>query len=222
MWLLSKGASGDLMELDDIYEQAQRDITASLAYFKMLNGLFLQDIDISLQQFNSSLNDIENDQLYFWYRTTVRSFFSFVDTTLYTMKNIILWAYERKEIALSEGEVLIIKEQRPVVRGKKVELISSYNSFDDNLDLSMMYFARVFHSNFIMDKGGDGYSAFKKSLKNRNKVTHPKRVEDYLIPTEGAEDLKKAIIWFAETMTGLMVHCASSLERYQQSLNETP
>jgi hypothetical protein len=86
----------------------------------------------------------------------------------------------------------------------------------------MMYFARVFHSNFMMDKGGDGYSAFKKSIENRNKVTHPKRVEDYLIPTEGAEDLKKAIIWFAETMTGLMVHCASSLERYQQSLNETP
>jgi hypothetical protein len=210
------------MELDEIYEQAQRDVTTSLAYFKMLNSLFLQDVDISLKQFNSSLNNTGDDQPYFWYRMTLRSFFAFVDGTIHTMKDIILWAYERKELVLSEGEFLIIKEQRPVFRRKKVEFISSYNSFDDNFDLSMIYFARVFHSGFTMNKGDNGYYTFKKLLKNRNKVTHPKGIEDYLIPSKGAEALKKAIIWFAETMTGLMVNCASSLERYQQSLNENP
>lgn len=224
------------MESEDIYKKAQRDIIASLAYFNALNGLFRKDVHISLEQFRVSLEDAKDDK-YFWYRTTLRSFFAYVDGIIYIMKDIILWAHKRKEIELSESEVLIIKEERPVFRKKKVEVTSSYNSFDVNFDLSMMYFPRVFHSNFKMNKGENRYNTFRKSLENRHSVTHPKRMEDYLIPPEGAEDLKNAIIWFSETMQALMSSCSSSseslkrviieryggtLEGYQQSFNESP
>jgi len=194
--------------LEEIYGKAQKSVTHSLVYLETINRLFLQDVFTCFEYANKS----ENTDKYFWYRNTLRAFFSYVDGVVFTLKDIILWAHARSEISLTASELLILKETRPAFQRGKVIEVSQNNPFNVNFEISMIFFPKVFNSNFILNKSDHRYGIFKQTLQYRNSVTHPKKIEDYLLPPEGVKDLSNSIIWFAETMKKLMTSCGEGLK----------
>jgi hypothetical protein len=195
--------------LERIYEEAQKSVTRSLVYLEIINRLFAQDVFTCFEYANNSEN---GDKKYFWYRNTLRAFFSYVDGIVFTLKDIILWAHARSEISLTASELLILKETRPLFQRGKVIEVSQNNPFNVNFEISMIFFPKVFRSDFILNKSDHRYGVFKQTLQYRNSVTHPKKIEDYLLPPEGVKDLRNSIIWFAETMKMLMTSCGEGLK----------
>ena len=65
----------------------------------------------------------------------------------------------------------------------------------------------MFHSNYQLQKTDYSWISFRSALKARDSITHPKLIEDYLLPAEVLQQLQESIVWFHESMGELTKSC---------------
>ena len=195
--------------LKDYEDNAKKSKTHSLRYVNFAEQIFYHDITICYKHIKELANPINSDkrkeETLFWYRTTTRSFISYTDGMIGVLKDVIRWDYERGELKLDDFDIEAINGNKRI-NIKKRKIYESNRSFEEHLDIVLLYFPKVFGINFKPDKTGD-YRCFKECLKYRHSITHPNKPLDILISSENNRFLSKAPMWLHSTLLTMFTAC---------------
>lgn len=143
------------------------------------------------------------DNSQFWWRMYVRSFFAHVEGVTYRLKQQSLSAAEEfRLIKLSHEEIAIINEESyELTENAQIKKRPIYNPIDRNIRFTFDIALRAYGTKLDLKLGNDNkWNNFKKSIKVRNRITHPKNSSDLLISDEEKKHLLEAVDWFSETL----------------------
>jgi len=166
------------------FEQLRRTMLEDLEY---LNKLLIED----------PLNEC-------LIRVSIRTLFSFIETTCYIWKTIA-YLKDKRDIALgrrgdsslSDGEISIILEQAYYVEENgEIKVRQIHVEPKKNLQFALKVFAKThgFEYEHIFNK--NGWNAYCEGLKIRNRLTHPKSDADLFITEEEHEISHEVFEWF--------------------------
>jgi hypothetical protein len=133
-------------------------------------------------------------------RQYARTVFAAVEGAIYVFKQLVLHEVEDRGLHLSSGEELFLEEVEYRLNDRgEVERQRAKITFINNLKFSFRLFAQVHGLKLQLQTGGDGWCALKESIKVRDRLAHPKRVEDLTVTDDEFRKLNKAYYWFAST-----------------------
>ena len=134
-------------------------------------------------------------------RLYVRMFISLVDSIIATLKDEALGSSAR--LSLAERALLAGAKYELTDQGEAVER-PHFAPIRKNLQLAFRSFAKANKISFALDYRGDGWRAFSEAVKIRNRITHPKRMEEMSIDDTEMARIDKAHDWFIESYHGLL------------------
>ena len=170
--------------------------------YDLLIELLLSD----LTQAGKSVKDSPKDQ--FLRRSTVRMFAAAVEGILFSLKQRAIAAAEFSNFTLTDDEVFLLKEQKPLANtGKKLK----FPGFRDNFKLSFNTFSRVYRATCTTDFGSAGFESLCKTFELRNRLMHPKSIKTYCVTDEEKQTCADASAWLHRELDRLMDACQSGV-----------
>lgn len=148
------------------------------------------------------------DEFQLFARAFVRALFAHVEGVTYLMRQVVIWAHDRGEIALTEAERSALSERENGTAEPR------FNPFKKNFRLAFHHFPRLFGSSYQLDKSGQGWHFFCASIKVRDAITHPKTTTAFKLSGDALREAQIAAVWFKESLRDLLVSCSDDqLER---------
>jgi hypothetical protein len=145
--------------------------------------------------------------LQFELRQLIRTFFAEVDGTVYVARQVILWAFERGEVQLSNAELALTREEsyRFDRKTKSADIRPSFLSTLDSFLLTFSLLPRLFKIEQQLNLSHHGWEAFQKLLEVRNTITHPKESTQLLVDSEIIlRTLPAARAWYYVSLISLI------------------
>jgi hypothetical protein len=198
----------------DFEDFARLSRATSFQYFKIMDKALGADtrryMDECLKQKSqiedgSPLSQEQYAELGFWYRGLARALLIYIEGLLYVMRQLVVYAEERKEVHLSPGESALVRELDYSfnVSRKRIEERPKPNRFLENFILSFRLFPQVLGSKFEVEYGNQGWEKLQRLVRMRNDLTHPKSVHDTLLAPEMPNVIRDAAAWFFTCMRDL-------------------
>ena len=151
------------------------------------------------------LKKLQTEDSQFWRRVFVRAVIALIEGQNYQLKLITLEACKHKQVSFSNADLALLKDEKFV-------------SLKDNLKFSFKTFALAFDLDYKLAIGvGDRWKSFITAIEIRNRLTHPKTVDQVLVTDKDLEEVKKAHDWFAQSITDLIGSYVLSLENTNKS-----
>lgn len=182
-------------ELDErepplLRDWAKRDVRAGISYLTTINSLLHEDTNWLLSESREKEQEFSTGRLKYrdlqrWHRSLFRAYFAQVEGYTFALRQQVVWAADRGEVALTEAERATLLES------------DRFNSLKKNVELAFEFFPRIVGGSYKLDKSTSGYQSFVRSMNVRHTLTHPKDPEDLLISGDALGDLNEAIRWFA-------------------------
>jgi hypothetical protein len=131
-------------------------------------------------------------------RTFIRTFFAFVEGTVFRMKQLALELHEAYGVDFTEAEVAMLREETYDLRENgEVYTQQKFIPLKSNIKFAFKAYSRIFPI-WPLKLDERGWEAFRASLEIRNRVTHPKVSANLLISSQDIETLKMAFDWFRD------------------------
>lgn len=174
-------------------EALSHQLTHELDNFLDMNQILRDDIQRNLSQ-------NENDQ--FWRRNFVRSSWSMIEGLVSALKTFTLKGADL-------GHVSVDAKTREILEERKFEAQpnGTYTCLDvyprtmQNIKDALKIAASVLDLSWKPDFGGEGWQSLDRSFDKRNKITHPKRVEDLIVMDNNLRDTKTGLGWFIDAIS---------------------
>lgn len=144
-----------------------------------------------LSEVRDAEKDLARDDSPFRRRAYVRATFASVEGFVFALKRIAL----TKPHLFEPGELTLLLEKEHVLTNMgDVRPRPRFLRVDDNLRFAFKAFMRFHGSDDALDTG-QGWAAFQKAITIRNRVTHPKRIEDLSISDDDVRTIRQAAHW---------------------------
>ena len=102
------------------------------------------------------------------------------------------------EISLLEEKLYDLDDKgRAQERGKFIPISS-------NIKFAFAAIARAYPVNYTLKTDGKGWNAFQAALKTRNRITHPKTVNDLKLTDDEVQQAADAATWFLKNHSGIV------------------
>ena len=126
------------------------------------------------------------------------------------MKQAALIMSENKEDAFSAAELLLLSERAAELRdnGSVRERTAKLPTLA-NVRFAFLSFARAQHVDLRIDFGGEEWTRVKRAFEVRDKLMHPKSVDDLEIAEADAKNVLMAGEWIHESFLSLMGETAA-------------
>jgi hypothetical protein len=141
-------------------------------------------------------------------RNLVRIFAAFVEGYSFTLKQVVLRLHDPLRAKLSTEELSKLKEIKLDALGKPVQDEQGvpkrrYLPLLDNFKFTIAMFGRLCGSQYAVSYNS-AYEAFKKTIAVRDRLMHPKGIQDLLVNDSETMDLQAAWQWYQTEMVALM------------------
>lgn len=146
--------------------------------------------------------DLKQENSQFWRRVVYRVFASIEALISHLKQSVLLFTIDRKDM-FSPSERLALDEKEywigdvGLVTTKKAKI-----RFLPNLIFAFKAFATAIENPFTINKDSS-WESLTKSIKVRDRITHPKTAEDYSITENDMKDLFKAWDWFGASLVAV-------------------
>jgi hypothetical protein len=178
-------------------------IAASVAEFNRLSQALIEDVAYFQEA-------ARKEPTVFSLRAYTRSFFALVEGTVFGMKQTILAAWPALGVNLRIAELaLLFEEGYDVKENGDPRVQTKFLRLASNLRFTVRLYAKVFEYDYTLNVQGGGWQAFNRSIGIRNRLTHPKRVEDLNISLDDMDDLEEGFTWFLESVRSLVEGAAT-------------
>lgn len=174
------------------FKAFSHQLTAELDNFLDLNRILREDIERILAQ---------DDADQFWRRNLMRCSWSMIEGLIAALKTFTLKGVDLGNLAV-DGRIREILEERAF----EPQLDGTFKCSDafprtlDNLKETLKLGASIWELPWRPDFGVEGWNNLGKSFYKRNRIAHPKRVEDLLVNDEDLDGTKAGLGWFIETL----------------------
>lgn len=144
-----------------------------------------------------SLNKEPESQ--FWRRNTVRAFFALVELSAHLTRQITLLAFEVGEFSISRAEEILLREEQFFVsRTGKADSTRAKISTISYLMFTYKLFYSKFSTDLNFNTGEHSWESFRKAVKIRDRITHPRSVTDVTISDSEAEKIGNGANFIAQ------------------------
>lgn len=128
-------------------------------------------------------------------RILVRSIFSYIEAVTFATKALVL--SDPHSSKLAEGERMLASEINYELKSTgDVSIRPAKISLASNIRFTFKIFSKVFGSWTPLDTRGHEWECVQRSIKVRDRITHPKRATDLFITDAEVDEAHRAIIWF--------------------------
>ncbi|MGZ8174300.1 MULTISPECIES: hypothetical protein [Methylobacter] len=147
----------------------------------------------------------KDEQSDFTRRCYIRSVMSFIEGNTSRFKQVSLWVHENVQSIFSAEEIVCLKEETVYLKDNgKTGVKDMHIKMLPNLRFALESYARVKNIELKLDTDGEGWNAIKAAINKRDKITHPKTIDDFKV-TEGEISLfEKAVSFYRETTLPLI------------------
>ena len=154
-------------------------------------------IDLIFSDLEQSRNDLNSTDSQYARRNYIRSFFSALEGSLFILRSDTIKQIDRNNYNISRSEESFIREESYQLDKKKLTSSSSQKFIPLN---TMLRFTFKHHTaahgvDYSIDLQSEGWCAFKKALKVRNRITHPKNPSHFNVSNADLENTNKAYQW---------------------------
>jgi hypothetical protein len=164
---------------------------------KLVNEL-KEDVDRSIDE----MEEYDDDQ--FSRRTYVRAVFAMIEGAVFALKQEVLEESRIRKIALSPEEIAVLSERSYSLTGSgKAHVGVYYPSLEANIKFAFPIFARVFGETLEFDpplSEDSGWHSLCKAKKVRDRLMHPKSVEQLEVNDSELNDVKDAAEWIEDQL----------------------
>lgn len=144
----------------------------------------------------------------FWRRMMVKNSFAWFEGTIYGIKRLAIYQFERKEVKFSHAELAMLREEKYELNfdtGKAVVKTNNYPKFNPNLRFAFSCLAKSCEATFDLDE------SIRLQLKQfediRNRLTHPKKVKDLEVSNGELDICIRVHHWFGQETSRLFREC---------------
>jgi recombinational DNA repair protein (RecF pathway) len=162
---------------------------------------------------------LEQEDSQFWRRTLVRTSFALIEGVVHRMKHLAFEFCSYEKIPLSRAEVAMLQEEGYELNDKG-EAISkvSYMHITKNVKFAFKVLARAYSVNNELKVDDAGWDNFKKALKIRDRLMHPKSSSDLIVNDADVSTVDKAVGWFGQHAHELQTKMVASLNERTEAL----
>jgi hypothetical protein len=155
----------------------------------------------------------------FWRRTLVRTSFAFIEGTIHRMKQLAFEVCSYEGISLSRSEAAMLLEEGYELNDKG-EAISkvSYANITKNVRFAFKSLAHAYGIHYELKVDDAGWDNFRKALKIRDRLMHPKSSSDLNVDDADVAAVDKAVGWFGENAHELQTKIVCSLNERTDAL----
>ncbi len=149
-------------------------------------------------------------------RTFVRTMAAEFETRLFLLQDFILKLHEEtSNIKFSPEELAILRSKTYTLRSNgEVQSSIKFYPFKEHLLFILRLFARRFNPKAMPDTSGKGWAAVHSFIKVRNRLMHPKSMDDLRISELEIKAINLAQDWLRDSFKSLF---ASQLSRDTKS-----
>jgi hypothetical protein len=156
-----------------------------------------------VQQIAKGANDSEK-------RAGVRATFAMIEGTCFALRGAAVHFASAFRVKLTDGERQMAQEityalnERGQVEEKLVHVPTLHN-----LRFALVLFAKAINADYEVPVGEEPYEKLRRSQAVRNRITHPRTVDDLRISEQEMEDMARAAQWFDDQIVRLHTVCMS-------------
>lgn len=137
-------------------------------------------------------------------RVYVRTLFAMIEGVIYAMK-LALFVIGREYCKLKVPDLVVLKESTFDLNPKgEIQEKPKHLRTADNLRFTVRTIERVLKSSINLGVGTQDWTNFKKGIKIRNHITHPKKREDFVISDAELRCICSVNSWFNEIVKEMM------------------
>jgi hypothetical protein len=179
-----------------------QEIFADLRNLEAMTHQLGHDAERGSQELSANSGD------QFLRRNLVRIFAAFVEGYSFVLKQIVLRLQDPLQEHLSIDELSKLKEIKLDSTGQPVldehkALKRRFLPLQDNFKFAVAMFGRLCGSKYAVSYGSAGYQAFRRTIPVRDRLMHPKTIEDLCVTDPEAMDLQAAWQWYQSEMVAL-------------------
>ncbi len=137
-------------------------------------------------------------------RAMVRALFAMIEGTIFILKQMALATAAHQNI-LNTGELLLLEEKIPEITSKgECRMQTKYINLKDNLTFVSHVIKRLHGFTLQLGKDATHWEQFEKTIKVRNRITHPKDPNDLWVSDEDLKNIRAVSSWFFELLVDAM------------------
>lgn len=150
------------------------------------------------------------ESMHFCHRGFVRAACAAIEGATYCMKYAAFHTFNELGLSLSSAEVAMLLEKSYGI--KKVDAVEgdAHISIRQNMPFAFHMYARAHGTEYLI-KEHSGWDKLGPALEIRNRVTHPKKVDDLLVPDGDTKKVAEFSVWFGRHLVALLRCCNMSL-----------
>ena len=172
-------------------------MTSGIDELHNLSQLLHQDVETCLSAIRQE--PITNTVDLFWRRAYVRSVFAFIEGITYSLKLLAFEDKDEPHVDFSPAELAFLLEEDFDLNDKgEVVSVPAKISFAKNIRFAFRAIARANSVAFELKVSDAGWEALKKAAKVRDRLMHPKTINDLVITNDDIELVLKGSGWFVE------------------------
>lgn len=154
----------------------------------------------------TALENWERDDTPFWRRTCYRVCFSYIDAELYQMKMDSVSVEMPEAGGFTRAETALIHEENYEIDEKgKARVRPYFGHFKNRLRFSFGILAKANDIEYTPDYSDNRWNSLSAADKVRNRITHPKKLEDMNISLNEMRNLSDGFRWFIGTYKAIQV-----------------
>ena len=151
-----------------------------------------------------SLNDANDKQ--HLRRSYVRALFTMIEGTVHSIKELEFAELNSREKSHIPTLVALKESVFEVDRRGKIQEGVKFVQIANNLRFAANIFDKTFDKQLDLGIGATKWENFKTSIKIRNRITHPKKVDDITISDDELLIIKQVNEWFNGIIKDMIKH----------------
>ena len=137
-------------------------------------------------------------------RSYIRAVFAFFEGDIFQRKRLVLIRRDHMQEEFEEAQVALLREEQYELTQKgEIRVQPKFLKLTDNLLFSFKALAQALGVDFEPDLGGRGWDSFRKAVKVRNRLMHPKQLEELEVSDQDLQCVRTALTWYRESVSGL-------------------
>jgi hypothetical protein len=135
-------------------------------------------------------------------RSYIRIVFALIEGEIHLRKQYALMLHDLGMLQLSEPEVALLREKQAGLNNKgEPECRPLFLRLPQNLKFSFRMEAKAFKKQYGLQTQGEEWESFLTGIEIRNRITHPKRFEDFEISDEELLHIEKVLEWYKTALS---------------------
>jgi hypothetical protein len=198
-----------MAERDDVTPNEGSDGTTAAHravedFFALLHALAL-DLVESERRLPEAADSDDHANYQSAFRVATRSLFALIEGITFMMKRLAYEVGRAHGVEFTRAEITALLEETSDVNEKGCATAKRFTiQLKNNVRFAFRMLSKVFKSDYQVDVSGADWDRFLNAVSIRNRLMHPKRLEDLTLSVDETQAVAETSRWFYGSLEGLL------------------